>query len=367
LLFSLFSVIAVADGALSQQPAATIVSPAAATAAEGADENNFPFNDNTIAPGGARRYMQLHGDLGGFKIITRLAFRQNASTVNFTGTRTIDLEMFMGSGRFVELASFVFAQNYIGTPIRTIARKIINMGPQGQAVSPGPNSFNANMFLVLDAPFAYSGSTALAWEVVVYSSALMGGSFNFMDADQSSGTTAATAITGVGCTATGRAAPMTHIATYRDQGGILLANFTVTNGPSNAPTLLSMGNTNPNAAFPGFCSNIYDNATVIFLIGVTNGAGSIATDHAGSATFVFPNTVAGATLFTQAHSLDPGRPNPVKVSNSNGRSGVVPARNTMKVVNVARIFNNVGGTTAIEGVFFADLTIGYGLVTQFTF
>jgi hypothetical protein len=86
----------------------------------------------------------------------------------------------------------------------------------------------------------------------------------------------------------------------------------------------------------------------------------------GSSTFVLPNTIAGATVYTQVHSLDAARPG-IPISNSNGRSAVMPASNLTTVVDVARIFNNIGGTTATEGEFFEGVTIGYGLVTEFTY
>ena len=41
--------------------------------------------------------------------------------------------------------------------------------------------------------------------------------------------------------------------------------------------------------------------------------------------------------------------------------------NLQRVVHVAWIFNDIGGTAATVGQFFATLTVGYGLVTEFTY
>ena len=62
------------------------------TSAEGDSSNTFPFV--TATP---RRYMQIHADLGaGPLVITKLTFRVGASTLVFPGTRTHDMELYMG-------------------------------------------------------------------------------------------------------------------------------------------------------------------------------------------------------------------------------------------------------------------------------
>ena len=46
---------------------------------------------------------------------------------------------------------------------------------------------------------------------------------------------------------------------------------------------------------------------------------------------------------------------------------MVPTSDLSKVVNVARILNYYGGTTATQGTFFNTTSVGYGLATQFTY
>ena len=80
-----------------------------------------------------------------------------------------------------------------------------------------------------------------------------------------------------------------------------------------------------------------------------------------------PNTLGGAQLFVQAHSLWVGSPNAIPLANLSGQSVVLPQPQTTKVVGIARIFNHNGGPSAVEGYFTINpaSSIGYGLVTEF--
>jgi hypothetical protein len=346
-------------GATSQS---TIVSPTVAATTEGTANNVYPFASPVV-----RRYQQIHGDIGGApKIIQKLSFRMNASAVNYTGTRAIDLEMFIGLARPVHQTSFYFDQNYVGPRTPAIARKFVNMGPQGQAVSPGPNPFTSNMDLVLDTPFPYTGTTALVWEVVVYSNTVSG-SFSAMDAESSSSTTGTAVAQGAGCVATGQTAAMTHTATYTDRAGNLLISFLLQRGPANAATLLAIGASNPNLAIPGLCSNLQTDLIVLLLMGVTDPSGGINRQMAAACSFVLPNTLGGAVIHSQAHALDPSRPDPIQICNSEGRQGTVPLPNLTRRMEVVRLWNDTGGTTALQAICAPASTIGYGLVTQFTY
>jgi hypothetical protein len=341
----------------------TIVSPAFGTAAEGSSQNNFPWNSTVL-----RRYMQIHDDIGGSpKVISKISFRVAEGISTFTGTRTYDMELFMGHGPAYPNWSFTFANNYIGAPTQVLTRQSITFGPQGTAVTPGPNPFTANMDLVLPVPFVYDGVRSLVWEAVLHGVTTVGG-FSIMDADTSSITIgSAGTVSGTGCIATGRTAAMTHSVSHADMGGLYLANFTVANGPSSAPVLLSIGATNPNLAVPGLCSNLLTDLFQVLLIGTTNAAGAITSDTPSQSAIVAGNTFGGAVLFTQAHALDLARPDPIPLTNSNGRTFTIPLANPTKVDRTARIFNNTGGTAATQGIFFADSSIGHALVTQFTY
>jgi hypothetical protein len=313
-----------------------------------------------------RRYQQIHGDMGPTpKLITKLSFRMNGGTGSFTGTRSIDLEMFIGYARPISQKSFVFAQNFVGAPTTAIARKTINMGPQG-VCGPGPNPFTSNMDLVLDALFPYTAISPLIWETVLYSNTVLG-TFSALDADQGSNTTGTASPVGAGCTATGRSVPMTHTASYIDCGGILVVNYQVANGPAGAPALLAIGSSNPNLSIPGLCSNLYTNLILLLPLPVLDPSGAVTPDMTANSSFILPNSLAGATIYTQVHALDPARPDPIGISNSDGVAGNVPAMNTAKIVDVARVWNNSGGTTATQGYFGVNTSVGFGLVTEFTY
>ena len=73
-----------------------IVSPVGSATVEGDSNNIFPFGQAT-----ARRYMQIHADLGTTPlVITKLTFRVNSPTTatTYSGTRTHDIEVWNGFG-----------------------------------------------------------------------------------------------------------------------------------------------------------------------------------------------------------------------------------------------------------------------------
>lgn len=341
----------------------TIVSPINATTREGNSENLFPWA-NYACP----HYMQIHSDIGGSpKQITQLAFRMDArDTVNYTAINQIDMELIMGHGRPATSPSFVFAANYVSPPTTVMARRVVAMGPQGQNSTVGPNPFTSNMNLFLDAPYPYSGVDSLVWEAVIYGNSV-GGTFCRLDVDCSSRTNGSSSITGGGCVATGQSAGMTLAPAFADMGGTLAMNFTVTNGPLSAPVLLSLGATNPNLPFPGLCSNLLTSLDAMWYIGTTDSAGAISYHHAGASAFGIANTIPGRTLFAQAHAFDPGRSDPILITNSEGRQLNIPTSDRSNVVRATRLFSQLGGTGSTESLFFFGSTIGHALVTEFTY
>ena len=78
-----------------------------------------------------------------------------------------------------------------------------------------------------------------------------------LDAEQGSLAAATQSWIGSGCVASGRTTPMTLGLDYWDSGGILGLNHQVAAGPSNAPTLIAIGASNPNLQIPGLCSPLY--------------------------------------------------------------------------------------------------------------
>lgn len=343
---------------VSQAQVQTIVSPAQATSTEGSANNVFPFSNATI-----RHYQQIHSDIGGSpKVITKFSFRPNATTTTYTGTATVDTEINMCSSVDWDKASYIYANNYIGTPVNVVARKVLTWGPITTA-SPGPAPF-LNMDIPLDAPYVYSGATSLLWEANHYAYATVGTFSGTMDADSSSLTSGGSTITGTGCVATGRTTAMTHTFTLQDFGGTSQAFFTVTNGPSSSPTVAYFGTTNPNLSLAGLCSNIYTDLLLDWPLGSTDAAGLINGEQCPW--LVIPS-LSGGTLTTQVHSLDLGRiPTDLPVANSNGRSTNVPVVNTTKILKITRLWNNTGGVTATRALATTS-TFGYGLVTQFSY
>lgn len=338
-----------------------VVSPVGSATVEGDSNNVFPFGQTT-----ARRYMQIHADLGTTPlVITKLAFRVNASTTNYTGTRTHDMEVYMGEGLPTSqpLPNLTFDANYAAPKQTVLPRTFVTWGPQGQSVSPGPNPFNGTMEIVLATPFVYTGTAPLIWEVAYFGNTTTG-TMSIFDADQSTSVTAPSTILGTGCAPTGSATLMTHTYTVNDSAGTLLMNGTIAGAPANALALMAIGFSNPNVPVPGLCANLYTDATLIQVLGLTSATGTYTADNATGA-FIVPNTATGLTLFTQAFAFDPLSTLALPLTASNGRSSTVPSIGTAQVNQVTRLWNSVGGTAAVTAAF-ATSTVGYGLVTEFT-
>ncbi|HEX5052940.1 MAG TPA: hypothetical protein VFZ65_14285 [Planctomycetota bacterium] len=340
----------------------TIVSPVGTATVDGSGSNSFPFNSNV-----PRRYMQLHGDIGGSaKLITQLSFRVSSSTANNLGTRIIDVDMYMGEGIDPLKPSYTFDNNYIGGKTLVLPQTQLTFGPQGQAIT-GVNPFTGNMDIVLANPFVYSGTNSLVWELT-YNSQTTGatGTFVAEDAEQGVVTSATSSITGTGCVATGGTAAMTHTFPTVDIAGTLVMNATIAAAPANTLVLLGIGASNPNTPVAGLCGNLYTDLTILQYIGLTDASGALTTGTPTLSTISVPNTLTGVTLYTQAFALDFASTLPLPFTASNGRQVTVPTSDLTRVNNATRIFNNAGGTTATEGIFFTT-TIGYSLVTQFTY
>ncbi len=355
------SVAAVTMCAFTSAQTAVTVSPTQTALLEGNSNNAFPWNSTTV-----RRYTQIHSDLGASALaITRLAFRGNAgNTTNYTAIRDVDMEMSMGPSVDFDRASFVFAANYLAPPTIVVARRIVNIGPLGQNATTGPLPFT--IFIPLDAPYNHPGTVSLIWDAAVFSNTIQTGSgtFNQIDAEGGSQTSATSTITGTGCIATGRTTAMTHTLPLVANGNVLLFYPTVSNGPSSAPTILTLGATNPAIPYPGLCAPIMTDLLLMIDIGLTSATGAISGDTGLG--WVIPNVgLTGATITTQAFSVDLSRVDPIPLSASNGRSHVIPAPNTTNIVRVSRIYNSSTGAT---GTLASPVTtsIGYGIVTEFT-
>jgi hypothetical protein len=340
-----------------------LVSPTADVATEGRTSNALPWCSTT-----PRRYLQLHGDLGGApRTITRLSFRVDAAAQTYVGTRTHDIEVWMGEGVPWSQPRFRFDDNYIGPRTLVLPRTTVTFGPQGQSHLPGPSTFTG-MDLTLATPFQWSGTNSLVWEVVYYGQVAatgLVGTYANCDAEEGTLTWGSTAVTGLGCIASGQSEPMAHTLTCCDVAGQLLLNATLFAAPAGAPCLLALGIADPALALPGLCGLPHTDAAMVLPIGSADALGRITTDHPAAATFVLPNVLPGLMLRSQVLALDPARPDPIGVCVSDGRAAGIPGSDRSRSPAVSRVFNMTGGATASEGAFFVS-TVGCGLVTRFS-
>jgi hypothetical protein len=67
------------------------------------------------------------------------------------------------------------------------------------------------------------------------------------------------------------------------------------------------------------------------------------------------------------HSLDPGSTMPIQVANSNGGGVTVPISNPGKTCQVTRLVSHNAGVNAINSIYYNTSTVGFALVTQFTY
>lgn len=329
------------------------ISPVQSATTEGSSNNIFPWAS------GARRYQQIHSDMPTTPMrIVSIGFRHNATTSASTGTRTIDMEMSMGRGVGYDQVRLTFDANYVGASKMTvIARKTINM-MGGATVSPGPCPFDPNLDVKLDAPYLHLPTDSLLWDVTIYSNTVSG-TFQAMDADASSVTSATSTTFGTGCTATGRTSAMSLALAGADNGGVVGLLFTVANAPSTAPVIMIIGTTEIDVPIPGLCSNLYTDLLLLIPFGASSATGALAE------ALVAPNPGAGS-LSAQALSIDVGQTGlPFVVSNR--RTVTIPAANTTKVLKVTRLTNTDGNSAATKATLFTTSSIGYGLPTRFTY
>lgn len=332
----------------------TVVSPTRA-ATQGGGGNSYPWSQ------GPMHYMQLHSDLKGqFRLVNQLSFRMDPGTGSYSGTRSIDLEMFMGNSVDYDAFSFTFASNYTATPMNVVARKLVNMGPQGpqgQPVSPF-----VGMNVPFDTPFPYVGVQSIAWEARVHGNTGTG-SFESADALDSDNAQGATLLIGTGCTVTGRPLPMSMTAIAHQTCNHLTTLFDVSYAPSNAATVLAFGATNPNLSLQGLCGTLYTDFLLSVPVGTTDASGSFP--RGGSAAFLFrTNPSPGAVVYTQMHSLDASSPYFVPVANSDGVRVTLPSLVPSKVTEVTRLYLYGNATGSDASVDYYGV-VGYALATQF--
>jgi hypothetical protein len=366
LLASLSIAIAV-TAALSAQ--GTVVSPAGLANLEGNSSNAYPRWGNTSV--WIPRYMQIHSDLGWTPLVLKqLALRQNGNAAAFAGPTTLDVEVFVGSSVSWDQASWVYANNYVLPPTNVIPRTMLNIQNVGGGATPNPFDIK----FPFGTPVVYLPTYSLAWEIRAHASS--GAQTPGPDAHTgSSGTGGGDAVTGAGCTASGQSQAMLLSGGSAANGSAFTLGYYVDYGPANAPTFLAIGATNPSLTFPGLCGQVYTDLVVTHNMGLTDATGFLgeyvtATSKiaGGANAFAFPNTFPGAALYLQAHAIDIGSPNVIKVSSSNGRKVTVPAPNLATVVPATRIYGfNVGTGALNPNAVHVTSSIGYVVPVQFTY
>jgi hypothetical protein len=336
--------------ALSAAAQQAVVSPAGLATVAG----NTGFLRNFDA---AARYLQIHSDLGAQPlVIGRLSLRQVAGTGTATGVIAHDLALWLGESRSFDTVTPVFADNFVRPPSNVIARRVVNLGPQGPQGNPSPF---AGMDLVFDFPITRAPNTSIAWDVRFFGRQFVGaGNWNNADAHLCTYSQAGSPLeTGSGCAGMRQRAPLAL-----DCGGTLAAMFSCQGMPPQAPTVLALGLRNPNYAVPGLCSPLQTDVAVLSFVGTSNALGLLPAD--GSALLLVPNSLSGATLYSQFHSADFGQPG-IPIRNSSGMSFTVPAANRAGVVRVTNIYDRFDPMAQRSGRFGVQYFIGAGVVTRF--
>lgn len=355
---SALSTLLLASAAAAQLP---FISPITANGNEGSGSNLFPFNATTI-----RRYQQIHGDLPQLPLtISSLAFRYTTPTAvtTYSGTRALDIEMDMGNGpaSYADYSRTMSA-NFSGPVSTVVARRIVNWGPQGTSIAGGPQSFASNMVIPLDAPYTWIPiSPTLTWEVRMFANPLTG-TFATVDADNGSSTNATATTVGAGCVCTGRTTAQTASVVMADMQGYLGFAIGTTNGTPSSQVYSAIGFSNPALNIPGLCAPSYTDLAFLFPNGTTSSTGALA-NSAGFGLHI-PNSFAGAAIYFQNFTLDLSLPG-IPLCASSGVSFTVPTSNLSKIVQVTRVFDSSGTTTATEGLFFTTSVLGYGLPVEF--
>ncbi|MCB9880865.1 MAG: hypothetical protein H6832_09690 [Planctomycetes bacterium] len=343
------------------------VSPVVAATNEGAGSNAFPFSSSV-----QRRYQQIHSDMPATTMsIKAIGFRNNASSSTYTGSKQLDIELFMGRTVAWNQCSFFFDNNWVqNSKMQVIKRKTITFGA-GAASSPGPSPFDPTLELKLDAPYIYIPTTgSLGWELLMHNYSATGTN-GTIDVDVSSNVTGTDSPTTTGCTAGGQTLAMTHSVEISDRCGTLIMLFSARYCPANAPSLLIIGTQNLNVPIPGLCANLATDLLIALPFGVSDANGDLHRQStayyygAAGGVLLVPNPGAG-TIYSQIFSLDTTQTG-IPFAASNGLALSIPAADTSKKCEVTRLFNNSGGVTEPMSAVFHTSSAGYGLVTRFTY
>lgn len=328
-------------------------SPAAAATAEIPDNNTIPWWS------GSARYQQGHGSLRGApRSMQATSFRRDGGGNQATAVaRTIDAELFMADTNFATLST-TFASNYASTPVNTVIRKMINLPDftisQG---SPAP----WNIVIPHDVPFVYTGVQDLLWEIRIHSNTNTGAytcdAFGGFSQDVG---TAATALFGTGCLATGRTSRMSITPTVYSIAltNSLRMNWIVSNATSAAPTAVILGVVGIDQPIAGLCSNLYVGGWLLTINGLSSNTGSLSTTPIELSPF--DPAWVGVKLYTQAVAADAGQP-VIQVAVSNRAESTIAPMPAGATDKIRRIYSSSVSATTGSWEFY-----NYGLVVRFT-
>ncbi|MFO1054825.1 MAG: hypothetical protein U1F36_21615 [Planctomycetota bacterium] len=301
--------LAIACSGIARAQAAT--SPRGLDSLEGDSSHFALFN-----PGYAR-FQQIDDTWRGHAATLRsLAFRRDFDrTSPFGGPRTLDLTVRLGEADYAT-ASGTFATNWSATPTVAFARRSVNTPDWSQLPTSRPMPFQ--LVFPLDAPFSYTGTLALGFELAMENVT----SFGSPDVDAERGTTSALnraigIASGFGCLAPGQPIEMSHTLTLENYGpshagygmriGVACRNAVPTQG-----VVLNVDFTPQSLTVPGLCGTLRVLPTFGFAVGTSDAGGDLAQTWI---TLPHLRGLEGLRLFTQALCLAPNLPGiPVVVS-----------------------------------------------------
>jgi hypothetical protein len=207
--------------------------------------------------------------------------------------------------------------NYVPASRTTVFPKQQVNWPDWGTTSPTPLAFDFRV--TLPNPYAYLGTSALIWDLVLENGTYT--SHNF-DRQYTSATTATPTVLGTGCTVTGQTLPFLLTQQAQSNGpsfpayGMRLRSG-CTRAPANAPVALSLALTDANLNLgAAFCSTVHAIPLVTIPNGSANASGTVSDMYYN---FPYDAALQGVKFVTQAFASDNGA-----LVLSNGRAATMP-------------------------------------------
>lgn len=284
--------------------AQSFTSPRGLDALEG-DASHFAlFNPAYV------RFQQIDDTQTGQAATLRsISFRRDAErTAVFGGARALDLTIRLGDADYTT-AGGTFASNWSAPPVVAFARRSVNTPDWSQAATARPVPFE--LTLPLDAPFAYAGARALAFELTMENVAASGGP----DVDAEHGTSSPFLSeygrgTGYGCLAATQPLELTHATWFENWGpthpgyGMRIGTRVDWADPLQ-PVVVNLGFVDQSLQIPGLCGTLWVLPTLNIPLGNADANGSIALRWTNLA---YLQALEGIRFYSQALALSPSLP-----------------------------------------------------------